>query len=143
VGVRVELFRDAAESQGRDLFSCPAELWELLVELGETFGWRPLGTTYLVPPKSKVVTPARQNYQAGSAQDYKRVEAQDAIAWAGALDGAKRSPHFIAMVSARSAAIGGGSSEAALLSLIDEFIQYVYGGAFTFAALPADDRQLA
>jgi hypothetical protein len=135
-GVHIQLFRDAAESQGRDRFSCPAAVWELLLELGETFGWRPLGTTYQVPPKSKVTTPARQNYQAGDALDCKTVETADAIAWAGALDGAKRSPHFIAMVSARSAAIGGGTSVDSLLSLIDEFIVYVYGGAFTFAISP-------
>lgn len=143
MGAYVELFRDAAESQGRDRFSCPVELWQLLLELGETFGWRPQGATYLVPPKLKVATPARQNYQAGSILDYKRVDAEDAIAWAGALESAKDSPHFIAMVSAHSAAIGG-ATEAALLSLIDEFIEYVYGGAFTFAALAAaDNRQPA
>jgi hypothetical protein len=89
-----------------------------------------------VPPKSKIVTPARQNYQAGSILDYKRVDAEDAIAWARALEGAKNSPHFAAIVAARSAAMDG-ATEAAMLSLIDEFIQYVYGGAFTFAARPA------
>lgn len=133
-GVRVELFRDAAESHGRDRFSCPGAVWDLLLELGETFGWRPLGTTYLVPPKSKVTTPARQNYQAGDPIDYKRVETEDAIAWASALEGSRHSSHFIAMVSARSAAVGAAGSVDSLLSLIDEFIEYVYGGAFTFAA---------
>jgi len=132
-GVRVELLRDAAESHGRDRFSCPGAVWDLLLELGETFGWRPAGTTYLVPPKSKVTTPARQNYQAGDSLDYKRVEAEDAIAWASALEDSRHSPHFIAIVSARSAAVGGGASIDSLLSLIDEFIVYVYGGAFTFA----------
>ena len=144
MGIRVELFRDAAESQGRDRFSCRVELWDLLLDLGETFGWHPAGTTYLVPPTLKVATPARQNYQAGSVLDYKRVETSDAIAWAGALEGARRSPHFLSIVATRFAAVADGASEASVLSLIDEFIQYVYGGAFTFAALaPADARRPA
>lgn len=135
MGVYVELFRDAKESQGRDRFSCPAGLWELLREVGETFGWQPQGTTYLVPPKLKITAPARQNYQAGSALDYKRVEAEDALGWARALDGAKLTPAFVAMVTARSATFGAPLTEVALLSLINEFIQYLYGGGFTFAIM--------
>ena len=143
-GVQVQLFRDAAESQGRDRFSCPGVVWEVLLELGETFGWRPLGATYLVPAKLKVTSPARQNYQAGGALDYKRVDAEDAMAWAGALEGAKNSPALIGMLTARSAAIGNGVTAESLRSLIDEFIQYAYGGAFTFAVLrSAADRDSA
>ena len=65
--------------------------------------------------------------------DYKRIESADALAWARALDGAKRSSAFVSMVTARAASVGTGVTDAALLSLIDEFIQYLYGGAFTFA----------
>jgi hypothetical protein len=131
----VEMFRPAAEREGRDRFSCSVAVWELLAEIGQTFGWQPKGTTYLVSPKQKVETPALRNYQPGNALDHKRVEAEDAIAWASALEVAKRSPHLAAMMNARSEAIGASDGAAIdrLAPLLDEFIEFAYGGAFAFA----------
>jgi len=131
----VEMFREAAERDGRDRFSCSLDVWELLAEIGRTFGWQPKGTTYQASPRQKVDSPARRNYQPGDALDHKRVEAEDAIAWAHALEVARHSPHLAAMMSARSTALG--TSDGAVVDpaspLLDEFIEFAYGGAFTFA----------
>jgi hypothetical protein len=121
----VDMFRDAAERKGRDRFSCSIAVWELLAEIGATFGWRPTGTTYIQPVHSKVESPARHNYQPGNAQDHKRVHAEDAAAWAAALAKAKQSPHFAAMIRSRELPPG----------LLDEFIEFAYGGGFAFAIL--------
>lgn len=140
MGVVVEMFRDAVDPQGRHRFSCALSTWQFLRELGETFGWRPHGTTYSVPPNVKVEVPALRNYQPGDALDHKRVTAEDAMSWAAALNIAKRSAHLDAMIKARLSATGASCemTEGLLLSLLDEFIQYAYGGAFTFA-ISADD----
>ena len=137
----VQMFRDAAEPHGRDRFSCPLAAWELLWELGQAFGWHPKGTTYTSPSERPVETPARHNYQPGDAPDYKRVEADDATAWASALEVAKHSPHFAAMINARSVARATrGESTIELLSgVLDEFIEFLYGGAFTFAVSTDQD----
>jgi hypothetical protein len=131
----VQMFREAAAPKGRNRFACPMPVWELLWELGQAFGWHPQGTTYVLPAKSKVEAPARRNYQPGSAQDHKRVEAEDAMAWARALGVAKASPHAAAMIEARAAALADcGDVTAELLpGVIDEFIEFAYGGAFEFA----------
>lgn len=131
----VEMFRDAAAPKGRNRFSCPLPVWDLLRELGHAFGWHPQGTTYVVPAKRAVEAPARRNYQPGSARDHKQVAADDARAWARALEVAKDSPHTAAMIEARSAALAGADEvDAALLpGVIDEFIEFAYGGAFEFA----------
>lgn len=129
----VEMFRDAAAPKGRDRYSCPTPIWELLWELGQAFGWHPTGTTYVVPARRTVEAPARRNYQPGGAQDYKEVEEQDAVAWARALEAAKVSPHAAAMVQARSAAREGETGGELLPGVLDEFIEFAYGGAFEFA----------
>lgn len=126
MSVIVEMFREAAAPKGRNRFSCPMVTWELLWELGQAFGWRPKGTTYVLPARSKVEAPARRNYQPGSVEDHKHVEAEDAMAWARALQVAKLSPHSAAMIDARSAG-------ELLPGVIDEFIEFAYGGAFEFA----------
>jgi hypothetical protein len=133
----VEMVRKAAEAGGRDRFSCPVPVWELLRELGETFGWRPKGTTYVLSPNSKIETPARRNYQPGEARDHKSVAAEDAAAWAAALVKAKKSPHFAAMIQSRSDA----SKEAIELlpGALDEFIEFAYGGSFAFAVSTSID----
>jgi hypothetical protein len=131
----VEMFREAVEGNDRDRFSCSVEVWELLAEIGRTFGWQPKGTTYQASPRQKIDSPALRNYQPGDSLDHKRVEAEDAIAWARALDVARHSPHLGAMMNARSTAIG--ASDDALIDpaspLLDEFIEFAYRGAFTFA----------
>lgn len=131
----VQMFRQAAAPKGRNRFSCPLPIWELLGELGRAFGWQPQGTTYVVPVRNAVDAPARRNYQPGSLQDHKQIAAEDAKAWARALEVAKGSPHAAAMIEARAAALadaGKGASEL-LPGVIDEFIEFAYGGAFEFA----------
>lgn len=139
----VNMMRDSAEAGGRDRFSCSSATWELLVEIAKTFGWKPRGATYLparVADHSD--TAARHDYQPGDRQDYKRVEADDAIAWAVALSEARRSPHLIAMVGARpgpavlddrASAGEMQSAHAPFAVIMDEFIEYAFGGAFSFA----------
>jgi len=129
----VEMFRDAAAPKGRDRYSCPVPIWELLWELGRAFGWQPTGTTYVATAKRTVDAPARRNYQPGGSQDHKKVEEQDAVAWARALEASKMSPHAEAMIQARSTARAGETGGELLPGVLDEFIEFAYGGAFEFA----------
>jgi hypothetical protein len=131
----VEMFREAAAPGGRNRYSCPMATWELMWDLGSAFGWEPKGTTYVLPAKSKVEAPARRNYQPGSEHDHKQVEAEDAMAWARALEIAKRSPHSAQMIEGRSAALtdAGKPVSELLPGVLDEFIEFAYGGAFEFA----------
>jgi hypothetical protein len=129
------MFRDAGLGVGFHRFTCPLPVWDLLWELGRAFGWRPQGTTYVMSTDSTLEAPARRNYQPGDSQDHKQVDEEDALAWARALVAAKASPHFAAMVEARSAALlSHGKTVAELLpAVLDEFIEFAYGGAFQFA----------
>lgn len=138
----VEMFRDAPAAKGRNRFACPMPIWELLWELGRAFGWQPKGTTYVLPSKSTMEAPARRDYQPGGSRDHKRVEEGDAVGWARALDVAKGSPHAAAMIDARSAALVGiGQAGGEMLpGVLDEFIEFAYGGAFEFAILGEDTR---
>jgi hypothetical protein len=131
------MFREAAAPHGRNRFSCPMQTWELLSELGQAFGWQPKGTTYVLPAKTTVEVPARRDYQPGSLRDHKQVEAEDARAWARALEVAKLSPHTAGMIAARAAARvdAGQAGGEPLPGVIDEFIEFAYGGAFEFAIL--------
>lgn len=131
------MFREASVPGGRNRFSCSLPTWELLAELGRTFGWHSQGTTYVVPVTSKATFPALRNYQPGGSQDSKRIEAEDAMEWARALDLAKASPHVPAMIEARAIAIAGSGKPACDLppGLLEEFIEFAYGGAFEFAIL--------
>jgi hypothetical protein len=131
----VEMFRAAGAPQGRNRFSCPLPIWDFLWELGHAFGWRPQGTTYVLPAKSTVESPARRDYQPGGTQDHKQVSAEDAMAWARALQVAKASPHLAKMIEARANGLAdsGRSGSELLPGVLDEFIQFAYGGAFAFA----------
>jgi hypothetical protein len=135
MSITVEIFRPAAAPGGRNRFSCPLPVWELLYELGQAFGWQPKGATYVLPAKSAIEAPARRNYQPGSIRDHKQVDADDAMAWARALEAAKTSPHARAMIAARSAAFTAADQRSAALppGVVDEFIEFAYGGAFEFA----------
>lgn len=138
----VEMFRDAKAPKGRNRFACPLPIWEFLWELGRAFGWRPQGTTYVTPVSSKVEAPAKRNYQPSGPQDQKQIEEQDALAWARALEAAKASPHLASMIDARSAALlssGKGGGELPL-GMLNEFIEFAYGGAFEFATRSQDRR---
>jgi len=132
MNITVQMFRMALEPHGRDRFSCPLPVWELLREVGESFGWQPTGTTYIAPPKRNVDTSVRHNYQPGDSLDHKCVEAEDAVAWARALEVAKSSPHFVAMMQARSTTRSIDIAGELPPSLLDEFIEFAYGGTFTF-----------
>jgi hypothetical protein len=121
----VEMVRDARETRGRDRFSCTFEEWQLLLKLASEFGWQPHDTTYELPPSSKVEDPARHNYEPGEPSDRKRVDAQDSNELARALSEAQGSPRLAAMVAE--------SQNASVSTLISEFIEYAYGGAFMFA----------
>jgi hypothetical protein len=122
----VEMARDARETHGRDRFSCTLDEWRLLLSLAQESGWQPQGATYELPSHSKIDEPARRNYEPGDASDRKRVGAQDANALARALTDAKGSPRLTALVAESSV------TTASLATLISEFIEYAYGGAFMF-----------
>jgi hypothetical protein len=131
----VEMVRNSRERNGRDRFSCSRAVWELLQELGVACGWHPQGTTYVAPPSLKVETPVRHNYQPGDPLDYKRVDATDAMAWASALEKAKQSRDFDSLIKDcwNHRLPQGPAYTPTLQSLIFEFIDYAYGGEFSFA----------
>jgi len=131
------MFRDAGVSAGRNRFSCSLPTWELLAELGRTFGWHPKGTTYVVPETGRATMPALRNYQPSGSQDTKLVGAEDALGWARALELAKTSPHVPAMIEARAVALASGGEPAGELlpGVLEEFVEFAYGGTFKFAIL--------
>jgi hypothetical protein len=139
----IDMLRNSAERGGRDRFACSSVAWDLLLELGQAFGWKPLGTIYLpTAVSSRAASGVRHDYQPGDPKDSKQVEVEDAIAWAQALSEARRSPHLAAMLGDRPgpAALNVGASAEQLSSVnapfnttLDEFIEYAFGGAFVFA----------
>ncbi len=134
----VSMVRDSTEAGGRDRYSCSASDWALLLEIGKTFGWKPSGSTYLPAPKASATdATVRHDYKPGDRKDYKQIDALDAIGWAQALSAARRSPHLAAMIDSRSGASPvteeTSAANARYLALLDEFIAYAYGGAFSFA----------
>lgn len=139
----VQLARESTGPGGRDRYACSSATWDLLIEIGETFGWKPRGTTYL-PARGahSADSDVRHNYQPGDDRDYKRVEADDAIEWAMALREARRSPHLAAMIGARADFLSlpaaatsddAKSANAPVAAVMEEFIEYAGGGAFSFA----------
>jgi hypothetical protein len=134
MNISVDMFRDTIPN-GRNRFSCALSDWEFLQGLAKRFGWDPQGTTYLAPPKAKIELAAKHDYQPGDALDSKQIEAGDAVAWASALDQAKRSADIEALLLDRSwtGTRDHASTLASGLGLLNEFVQYAYGGAFTFA----------
>ena len=129
----VVALRGTSQQDGRR-FICPARTWEFLRDLGQTFGWQPRGTTYVTSSRQKKSPPPpqiRHNYQPGDVQDYKQIEADDAIEWARALSTAKHSGYFSGMIGAHAALVG--APEKALLNILDEFIDFAREGAFVFA----------
>lgn len=141
----IELVREITQFERPESYSCSYLVWDFLRELGETFGWRPAGTTYVAPPKRKIEIPVSRNYQPGDALDRKRVEADDAMAWAKALETARHSPHFDAIAKASTAASAADADAlvARLSAETDEFARFAKGGAFTFALSAGDDTRVA
>lgn len=114
-------------------FSCACGTWDFLRDLGQTFGWHPRGTTYVMSSRQRAAPSAslRHDYQPGGGQDCKLIEAEDAIEWASALGAAKHSSHFSGMIRAHAALVG--ATEEPLLKTLDEFIDFAHEGAFVFA----------
>jgi hypothetical protein len=135
----IQMARDARESRGRDIFACSNALWVLLQHLGRTFGWQPMGTTYLASGKQPISLPARHDYHPGGTADRKQVDAEDAVAWARALDAAQQSVQFTELLMEQHNGNTADSSTyiKTLHSLIYEFTEFSYGGTFTFAEAPS------
>jgi hypothetical protein len=131
----VEMFRAAQEANGRDRFSCSAQEWQLLLSVGESFGWKPRGTTYELPANSKVDEPARRDYEPGERSDKKRVGAEDARNWARALETASRSAQLAAVIESHGKRIWPHPDiePVTLHTLMKEVAEYAYGGSFMFA----------
>lgn len=127
----VEMFRDAAERKGRDRFACSLQIWDLLQEIGAEFGWSPSGSSYVALPGTKHVTPAGRDYQPGEIRDLKQVSEQDAMAWANALEAAILSPRLSEILMRRAPA---AIPYHTLVSVVREFTEYCYGGAFAFSS---------
>ena len=126
----VEMFRDATEAGGRDRFWCSLVIWDLLQEIGVEFGWTPSGSTYLAHLDAKFAVPIERDYQPGQAEDLKEVSADDAMAWANALESALLSPLLVEILTARAPT---GVPHETLIGSVREFTEYCYGGAFAFA----------
>lgn len=142
LSTRVVASRDASEHDARR-FRCPSYTWEFLRDLGQTFGWHPRGTTYVTSSRQRTppLASIRHNYQPGGVQDYKRVEAADAIEWASALGVARHSSHFIGMIRAHAGLVG--TPQESLLRTLDEFVDFVHAGAFVFALCVEPEERLA
>lgn len=126
----VEMFREAAEAKGRDLFSCSLLDWRCFQALGQEFGWDPLGSTYVALPGTKYVHLAGRDYEPGDARDRKQVSEEDALAWANALDASILSPR---LPEALSRVVPPQGSHSSFVNLMKEFAQYCYGGAFVYS----------
>ena len=130
VNSTVEMFRDAAEAKGRDRFSCSLLVWNLLQQIGVEFGWDPQGSAYVALPGTRHATPAERDYQPGDARDFKQVSAEDAMAWATAVEAALLAPRLSEILMRGAPA---GVPHDAIISVMREFTEYCYGGAFVFA----------
>jgi hypothetical protein len=140
----IKMARDARESKGRDLFACSNELWVLLQDLGRAFGWQPQGTTYVASGKQIVAPPARHDYSPGSALDRKQLDDEDAKAWARALETAQQSVQFADLLAnyCKNNAPASEAQVQTLHSLIYEFTEFSYSGAFTFSEAQSTHGEL-
>jgi hypothetical protein len=131
MGVTVQLRSESGKTQPQE-FCCSLEEWELLLELGKAFGWRPFGTGYVsISGKQAHGETLRHGYKPGTWRDAKRVEAVDSLEWSNALRTAQTSPHLQNMVAAR--ADGRTLMDSNWLATMGEFIRYLQQGAFAFA----------
>lgn len=128
---------------GADRFYCSLSFWDFMINLGETFGWKPRGSSYVltsirVSPKTQAF---KHDYRPGARRDAKVVDHEDAIRWANALALARASRHLSHMIAARyanekpirPADTDGDDSEQSIGSLMDNFIVYLRKGTFSFA----------
>jgi len=132
--------RPGAEA-GRDEFFCATADWNLLIELGNTFGWKSLGTSYMPGTLTLMPEhPTRHDYLSGDRLDSKLVDAADAHSWASALLEARSSPHLTALLSDRfpsstpltDAANDIPDAQTAFLAAMENFISYALCGSFEF-----------
>jgi hypothetical protein len=139
----VSMVRDSHEEGGRDLYSCSSNTWDLLLELGQAFGWQRHGTSYLRVRDSKTAdTDVRHDYRPGDPRDSKQIDTSDAREWAAALTLAKDSPHLATLIGVRPVPIASsdevtaeqaGSANAPFTAILEEFIAYASVGGFAFA----------
>jgi hypothetical protein len=127
----VTLSRDAREPGGRNVFSCTRHEWDLLVELGQDFGWSARGATYVRQNSSSADDDVRHGYKAGETRDPKRVDSNDALSWAAALDRARRSDRMKSVLEKTAQAEPFDTAHFA--AILDDFIEYAYGGEFSFS----------
>lgn len=125
----VSMVRASTEPGGRDRFACSQPAWNLLLQVAEAFGWKPRGTSYSSSRPAFIESPVRHDYQPGDSRDQKRVEMSDSLSWAIALNEARHSPRLAAMVAASTI----DAADAPFNIVMDEFIAYAFGGAFSFA----------
>ena len=139
----VRMTRIDAQAGGLQHFACSSAAWELLLELGQSFGWKPAGTTYM-PARVKEVPDAavRHDYRPGDTRDRKCINGEDALVWARALSEARHSPHLDTLLGSRpaptvlaeSASVDQvRSANAPFTVVMDEFIEYAFAGPFSFA----------
>lgn len=137
----VVLLKLNAKTGQRDKLEVADAAWQLLRELGETFGWKPHGARYQGKSRQES-DQTRHNYEPGASDDLKYIDAEDAGEWAGALRAARDSTHLQGLVSLR---LGQASqaqsalpadalrSEAQFAAVLSEFIDYASAGGFSFA----------
>jgi len=139
----VNIVRVSGALNGGDRFACSSDAWELTMEIGRAFGWKPRGASYVRTKRVDLsTTVVLHDYRPGDSRDLKCVDTDDAKAWANALIAARRSPHLAAMVSGRAGnavlelaamANAGKSVDLPINEVLDEFIEFALGGAFLFA----------
>jgi len=143
MSVLIEMSRESVEAGGRDRYSVSLPAWELLLDIGKAFGWQPMGVSYARKLSGKEPeTVALHDCRPGNHRDQRKIGADDAIAWATALNNALQSPHLTSMLDGRtpSVVLQGDTTAEQMRSVnapfdvtMKEFIQYAYGGAFSFA----------
>lgn len=129
----VSMVRASTEPGGRDRFACSLATWYLLARAAESFGWKPRGTSYSSSRPAFIESAVRHDYEPGDARDQKLVDAQDALAWAMALNEARHSPNLLAMLNAT---VADDPDAAPVMVVMDEFVAYAFGGPFSFALEP-------
>jgi hypothetical protein len=129
----VTLVRNATEPGGRNVFSCTQREWELLVQLGQVFGWPARGATYIRHKSSSVDDDVRHGYKAGESEDPKRVDSDDALSWATALVRARGSERIDALIEKTEGGQQNAINSVLFAAILDDFIEYAYGGEFSFS----------
>jgi hypothetical protein len=129
----VTLVRNATEPGGRNVFSCTQREWELLVQLGQAFGWPARGATYVRHKGSSADDDVRHGYKAGESEDPKRVDSDDALSWAAALHRARASEPIDALIEKTEAGQLNAINSVLFAAILDDFIEYAYGGEFSFS----------